>query len=138
MLMAVEETFEWTEAMILVAELARIVRNRGGLTADERSDLAKRFGVNEGLLLRYESARSTFNAEIFDKQWALARLEVIRRRNKLGIDLLSPGFGEEISQAYHRILDALPEPEKALTRELDEAADAIRAALDASTSTPEK
>jgi hypothetical protein len=137
MSMADKETFEWTKDLLLFDDLARAVR-KGGLTADERANLSQKFGVSEDLLLRYERAKAAWNTLIFDKQWVQARMEAVRLMNKLGKDLLSPELGEETSKAFHRILDALPEPEKAITRERDEAVAAIRAALDASTSTPEK
>jgi hypothetical protein len=124
---------EWTKDMLVLAELAHAARS-GGLTVLARSALAKRFGVSEEVLLRYECARCAYNSLIGDKQWDQARLEATLRFSELEKRIDEPGFPEEIEKALARIRAATPENE--ITRELDEATAALRAALDASTSPP--
>ena len=132
--MADEKPFEWSKDFILCWDLSEAV-TRGGLSADERSDLAKKFGVSEDLLLRYERAKAAWDTLIFNKYISRARAEAMHLLKELGQDPWGPELGMEASKAFHRILDALPEPEKKITRELDEVQDAIKAALGVSIST---
>ena len=54
---------------------------------------------------------------------------------ELGQDPWGPDLGMEAHKAFHRILDALPEPEKGIVRELHESRAAIKGALGVSIST---
>ncbi|MEO5725729.1 MAG: hypothetical protein ABI134_06295 [Byssovorax sp.] len=126
---------EVTSFMIVIMEISR-TESCGGMTAQERSALVEQFGISEELLLRCERAHHAFCTTIFVEQRREARMEAILRMRELGKKLDDPQFGEEITKALDRIWAATPENE--ITRERTEAFDALRAALDASTSTPKK
>lgn len=123
---------DWTVGFELLMKLNSGVRSEGGLTAAERTALAKKFGVSEDLLIRYERARAVYNKEIFDNQRTQAGLEALRVVKAQGKDALSPEFGDELTKAFWRIEAAMPENK--FLREFKEAKAAIKAALTAQAS----
>ena len=122
---------EWTSFMTVALEISR-TESCGGMTAQERSALVEQFGISEELLLRCERAHHAYCTTIFVEQRREARLEAILRMRELGKKIDDPQFGDEISKALDRIQEATPENE--ITRARTEAFDALRAALEASTS----
>ncbi len=124
---------EWTSIMLLTVEITRTERF-GGMTAQQRSALAEQFGISEEVLLRCERAHHAYSKTVFVEQTREARLEAILRTRELGKKIDDPEFIDELEKAFERIRAATPENE--ITRECTEAFNALRAALDASTSTP--
>ena len=132
--MADEKPFEWSKDFILCWRVSQAVK-RGGLSADERRALAKEFSVSEDLLLRCERAEAAWDTQIFHRYISRARVEAMRLLKERGQDPCGPDLWTEASEAFRRILDALPEPEKGIVRELKESRAAIKAALGVSIST---
>ncbi|MFS8069131.1 MAG: hypothetical protein ACMG6S_22450 [Byssovorax sp.] len=126
---------EWTSFMTVIMEIAR-TRGFGGMTAQERSALAEQFGISEDLLLRCERAHHAYYTTIFVEQSRQAKMEAMIRMRELGKARNDPEFIVELEKALERIHAATPENE--ITRESTAASAALRAALDASTSTPKK
>ncbi len=126
---------EWTPYMIVALEIARTERC-GGMTAQERSALVEQFGLSEELVLRCERAHHAYCTTVFAKQHREAMLEARLRMRELGKQPNGPEFGDEIEKALDRIQAATPENE--ITRESTAASAALKAALEASPSTPKK
>ena len=122
---------EWTSFMIVALEISR-TESSGGMTAQERSALVEQFGISEELLLRCERAHHAYCTTVFVEQTREARLDAILRTRELGKKLDDPEYIVELEKAFERIRAATPENE--VTRECTEAFNALRAALDASTS----
>ena len=127
--------FEWAKDTLVIMEIAR-TEGFGGMTAQQRSALAEKFGLSEELLLRCERAHHAYCTTVFVEQTREARLEAILRTRELGRKIDDPKYIVELEKAFERIQAATPENE--ITRECTEAFNALRAALDASTSTPKK
>lgn len=124
---------EWTKDMLLLWKINSAV-STGGLTEPARRALAERFGVSEEVLLRYERAKAAWSASIFPGLFDQAQDATELRMRELGRRFDPDELMDECLQAFHRIEAAMPENE--ITREIDEAAVALRAALDAATPKP--
>ncbi|XXX74843.1 hypothetical protein WMF30_45040 [Sorangium sp. So ce134] len=117
---------EWSKDILLIWEIARKTRS-GGSSAEERRALAEQFGVSEAVVLRYERARTVYNAEIADKRWRQARQETLLRMTEGGKTFELEKYPDELEATLERMRGA--EPENEITRELRDARDAIRAEL---------
>jgi hypothetical protein len=124
------------KAIFLIADVEYAVTS-GGLKAPERSALAKRFGVSEEVLLRFERAKRAYDSSITPKLFDQAETEALHRMRERGKfhprEWAQNEFSNECTVAYRRLRDAMPENE--ITREYDEALAALKAAVEASTVT---
>lgn len=119
------------KGIFLIADVNHAVES-GGLTAPERTALAKRFGVSEEVLFRYECAEYALNS-LHKKQQSQAREEAGLRMRERGGRFDPEKFAEDMEAALCKIQDATPENE--ITREHAEALAALEAAINASTRT---
>ena len=137
MTMADEQFVPWTKEFTLFWDLDGFVR-KGGMTPEQRAELAQKFGVSEDLLLRYERVALVYLPSVHAKQKSQARVEAARVMGTLGkkIDTDADLFFAEVWKAYARIKAEAPEDE--LTREYEAARAALTAAVNASISPSEK
>ncbi|WP_437480891.1 hypothetical protein WME75_36490 [Sorangium sp. So ce1014] len=117
---------EWSKDILLIWEIARKTRS-GGVSAEERRALAEQFGVSEKVVLRYEHARTVYNAQIADKRWRQARQETLLRMTEGGKTFELEKYPDELEATLEGMRGA--ESENEITRELRDARDAIRAEL---------
>jgi hypothetical protein len=117
---------EWSKDILLIWEIARKTRS-GGVSAEERRALAEQFGVSEEVVLRYEHARTVYNAQIADKRWRQARQETLLRMTEGGKTFELEKYPDELEATLEGMRGA--ESENEITRELRDARDAIRAEL---------
>ncbi|MFS8068111.1 MAG: hypothetical protein ACMG6S_17295 [Byssovorax sp.] len=100
----------------------------GGLKEQKRRDLARRFEVSQELILRYERARSAYR--ILSEEWRhKARLEAALQIRARGEDCEPEKLADEMEVIIERL--EAEQKENPICRELDEAAAAIRAVVDA-------
>ena len=97
----------------------------GGMTAQVRSALAKRFGVSEEVLLRYERAQCASS-----EQRRQAWIEGLARWQRSG----RVGSESDRDKDFDEILSRLQNEAPEIEREYDDAVAALRAALEATTS----
>jgi hypothetical protein len=108
--------------------------NYGGLTPTERNALAKRFAVSEDALLRYERAKCAY-VSLVKAQWQ-AMAEAAFRMSERGEEYDSKKLADEMGTAFDRKQEAALKKES--RRELHEAEAALKAALDASSSSQDR
>ncbi len=127
----------WPRDMRLFWDLHQFIKE-GGMTPEQRAELAQEFSVSEDLLIRYERVATVYLPSVRDKQKSQARREAARLLRELGKDFTTEGdlYFAEVWKAYERIKAEAPKDE--LTREFEAAEAALTAAVNASSSIPEK